>query len=472
MKPLPKCNFPVLLVDDDLNALELTRKLLLKAGFGSVHTISDSRETIPFLKENDVAIIILDLVMPYMGGLELLPHIHMDYPHMPVIVETASNDVETAVECMRNGAFDYIVKPIDGSRLISCLHKALNFDNLRQEVHALKDYLIKNHLEHAEAFAEIKTNSRRMRALFQYAEIIAKSSQPALITGETGVGKEMLARSIHRISGVKGDLVTVNVAGLDDAMFSDTLFGHRKGAYTGADQFRDGLISKAAEGTLFLDEIGDLSGLSQVKLLRLLQEHEYYPVGSDSIKKSSARIIMATNQDLERLIKEGRFRRDLYYRLFTHHIHIPPLRERKEDIALLLTSFIEEASQHFNKCRPGVSPELLTALMGYDFPGNVRELHARVYDAVARNTDGALSLADFPGNFSGGSQSALSAHEHRTDISTGIYSVFGRLPTFREIEDYLLAEAMQAAGGSHAVTASLLGITRQTVTNRLKSKNQ
>lgn len=471
MTEYPMQKVAVLVVDDDSEALGLMKALLGNAGISPVATLNDSRDTLEFLAQNDVAVILLDLMMPHISGAELLPLIHTNYPHVPVIVSTASNDIEIVVECMRNGACDFVVKPVNANRLISSVTRALNVDNLRQEVNALKDYLMSDRLEHGEAFDEIKTRSRRMRAIFQYVEVIAKSSQPVLITGETGVGKDMLARSIHRISGVKGELVTVNVAGLDDTMFSDTLFGHKKGAFTGADQIRDGLVSKASGGTLFLDEIGDLSGLSQVKLLRLIQEKEFYPVGSDAIKRCTARLILATNQDLETYIKEGKFRKDLYYRLCCHHIKIPGLRDRREDVSLLLTHFIDEAAQQYGKRAPAVSPELIAALTGYNFPGNVRELQAKVFDAVARHTDGVLSLRDFPGLSPAVPRVTSQGPSEETGGGTGIYSLFGRLPTFREIEDYLINEAINLAGGNHAAAAEILGVTRQTVTNRIKSRS-
>jgi len=463
--------YTVLVVDDETEALSLIKTLLNKSGIASVATLSDSRDTIEFLAQHDVAVLILDLMMPHVSGAELLPLIHTNYPHLPVIVTTASNDIETVVECMRNGACDFIVKPVNAKRLISSVSRALNVDNLRQEVNALKDYLMSDRLEYGDAFNDIKTRSRRMRAIFQYVEVIAQSLQPVLITGETGVGKEMLARSIHQISGVKGELVTVNVAGLDDTMFSDTLFGHKKGAFTGADQIRDGLVCKASGGTLFLDEIGDLSGLSQVKLLRLLQENEFYPVGSDAIKRCSARLILATNQDLESAIKEGRFRKDLYYRLCCHHIKIPALRERREDVSLLLSHFIDEAAEKYAKRAPAASPELIAALTGYDFPGNVRELQAMVFDAVARHANGVLNLRDFPGLSPATPLFTCQAASEEQGGDSGVYSLFGRLPTFREIEDYLINEAMKQSGGNHAAAATLLGITRQTVTNRIKSRS-
>ncbi len=458
----------VLLVSDDNPLFEKTRSQLIDAGISPVVILTDSRATLPFLEQHDVSLIVLDMT-PVMHRMELLARICREYSGIPVVVETDSSDVDSAVACMKSGAVDYMVRPVEPGRLITAVKDALTFVYSQQEILSLKEYLLTDRLEHAEAFADIQTTSRKMRSIFQYTEVIACSPQAVLITGETGVGKELFAQAIHRISKVRGPFVSINVAGLDDAMFSDTLFGHKKGAFTGADQYRDGLVSKADHGSLFLDEIGDLNELSQVKLLRLLQEREYYPVGADHVKSSSARIILATNVNLQERIKEGRFRRDLYYRLCSHQIHIPALRERREDIAILLDSFIKTAAQHFGRSIPVASPELVPALAEYDFPGNIRELQARVSDAVARNEDGILSLDDFPGISASGQHQAPVLSGIPSGGSAGVYSLFGRLPTFHEIEDYLIVEALKVSEGNYAVAASILGVTRQTISKRLKA---
>lgn len=459
--------FPVLLVDDDSRALDVCRKQLLLEGISPVYTISDSRSVMHFLEHHQVSVIILDLMMPHLPGEELLPRLREEYPQIPVVIITGACDVKTVVDCMKAGAADYLVKPVSMSHLLATIRGVLDLSSLRQEVDQLKDYLIHNHLSHPEMFSEIKTNSRKMRSLFQYAEVVAKSPLPVMITGETGAGKELFARAIHSLSGVKGEFVTVNVAGLDDTMFTDTLFGHKKGAFTGADQAREGLVGKASGGTLFLDEIGDLKELSQVKLLRLLQEREYYPVGSDTIKTSKARVILATNVDLEARISQGKFRRDLYYRLCTHMISIPPLRERSEDIPLLLGHFIEKACRQMKMSPPIPAPELLAALKAYPFPGNVREIHAMVYDAMTRHTGGPLTPEHFPG-IAPSTVPPLVPPSALANGSDCVYTLFGRLPTFKEIEDYLIAEAMKISGGSQAIAATMLGVTRQTISNRLR----
>jgi len=464
----PEGIYSVLLVGDNSSMLEQTRLLLQNAGISPVLALADSRATLPFLEQHVVSVLILEMT-PASERSELLDRICREYPNIQVIVVTASGDVQHAVNCMKSGAVDYMIRPVEPSRMIKAVEKAINFYCSQQEVTSLKEYLLNDRLEHAEVFDEIKTTCRKMRSIFQYTEVVACSPQAVLITGETGVGKELFAHAIHRISKVRGQFVSINVAGLDDAMFSDTLFGHKKGAFTGADQYRDGLISKASMGTLFLDEIGDLNELSQVKLLRLLQEREYYPVGADQVKTCSARIVLATNVNLQERIKEGRFRRDLYYRLCTHQIQIPALRERREDIPLLLTAFIEESARHFGRSVSDVSPELLRALEEYEFPGNVRELQARVSDAIARHEEGMLSLEDFPGIPAAASNHFPLCSAALTADSAGIYSIFGRLPTFREIEDYLILEALKLSDGNYAVAASLLGVTRQTISKRLKT---
>jgi two-component system nitrogen regulation response regulator GlnG len=268
---------------------------------------------------------------------------------------------------------------------VSSVERALEIRGWRAEVLSLKDRLLTDRPHQREAFAEIVTGSRAMHAIFRYVEAIASSPMPALITGETGTGKELIARVLHRLSGRPGELIALNVAGLDDTMFSDTLFGHTRGAFTGADRSREGLIATAADGTVFLDEIGDLSVGSQVKLLRLLQDGTFYPLGADRPRQSRARVVVATNTDVVHALQAGTFRKDLYYRLRTHHLHVPPLRSRPGDVPLLLNHFVDKAVRELHKSPPRVPLALYQLLKTYVFPGNVRELEALVFDAVARH---------------------------------------------------------------------------------------
>jgi len=459
---------PILLIDDDPVVLEVYLTALESEGVTNVLTLTDSRKTIQFLNDNPVSIIILDLMMPHVSGMELLPLLLHDFSHIPVIVMTSSDDIETAVNCIKAGAVDYLTKPVEIERLMLSVENALHVNRLSRENRALREYLLNDRLEHPSAFDSIITISPKMRAIFQYIEVIAVSDQPVLITGETGVGKELVARSIGVLSDRKGAFVTVNAAGLDDNMFSDTLFGHKKGAFTGADQPRDGLICTAAGGTLFLDEIGDLNESSQIKLLRLIQEHEFYPVGSDVLKKTDARLIVATNKDLPAMIASNKFRKDLYYRLCAHHIHIPPLRERREDIPGLLEHFLEISSKSLKKPKPVLSREVTALLATCHFEGNVRELHAMVSDAVARHSEGPLTLDCFSG---------LTARDFSTpntelfvpskDVDDILYAYFGRFPCIKEMEDYLTASAMNLTSGNQRAAAQLLGIARQTLSKRI-----
>lgn len=459
----------ILLVDDEPELVKASSLILKSRGFESVLTCSDSRDVMKILAAADVSVIILDLYMPHLPGIELLPTIVLEYPSIPVIVMTAVDDAETAVLCMRKGAFDYLVKPVDAGRLVSTIMRALEHHSLSSELVSLREILFGGGINDPAAFSEIITASPKMETVFRYIEMVSASSHPILITGETGTGKELVARAIHRVSKRKGEFVPLNVAGIDDMVFSDTLFGHRKGAFTGADQHREGVISRAEDGTLFLDEIGDLSEQSQIKLLRLIQEREYYPVGSDTCRKTNARLVMATNHDLHSLIQEKKFRKDLYYRISAHRIEIPPLRERIEDIPLLLEHFLETSAKQLGKKKPTYPRELITLLSTYEYPGNVRELQSIVQDAVARHNGGVLSLNVFSDAL------GLSATRRQglppTGSETKIESLFGHFPTLREMEDYLVSEALQRTSGNQGLAASILGISRQTL-NKKCNKNK
>lgn len=330
---------------------------------------------------------------------------------------------------------------------------------------------IKVKLEKPEIFKDIITNNEKMISTFQHIESVSSTSQPILITGETGVGKELIAKAIHWLSGLKGQIVAVNVAGLDDILFSDTLFGHTKGAYTGADKVRDGLIEQAAGGTLFFDEIGDLSLASQVKLLRLLQEGEYLPLGLDKHKKAKVRIVATTNQDLWTLQKAGRFRNDLNFRIRTHHIHIPPLRERIDDIPLLVDHFLDNAARTLNKRRPTPPKELFTLLKTYNFPGNIRELQAMIFDSVSRQKTNILSLDTF-NNYIFIRQENGVILEQLEPTEDLIITFSAELPTIKQATQLLVAEAMRRTNGNQSIAARMLGISQPALSKRLKSAPQ
>lgn len=470
MKHTDECSKNVLLVDDEDHFLNISKLLLQSNGIKNVLTTNRSVEVLPLLASQPVSVIVLDLHMPEMSGVELLPRIVSGYPHIPVILVTANDEIETVVTCMKRGAFDYIVKPINANSLVTSIRKALDICVMSSELSSLKQRLLSDNLEHPALFAPIVTGNKKMRAIFQYTEVVAVTPQPILITGETGVGKELFARVIHELSDRKGEFVAFNVAGLDDNMFSDTLFGHKKGAFTGAEQAREGMVASAEGGTLFLDEIGDLDCSSQVKLLRLLQEKEYYPVGSDMVKKSDARIVMSTNRNLQKLISDGKFRNDLYFRLCAHQIHVPPLRERVDDIQLLLDHFLARISASLNKKKPTPPAELAVLLSLYHFPGNVRELEGMVNDAVIRHASGILSMDSFKMVVGEVRPTAVVDTVQQVSSESTLSGIFGHFPTIDEVEDHMINEAMNMAKGNQGIAANLLGMGRQTLNKRLKAK--
>jgi two-component system response regulator HydG len=465
----------VLIVDDEVNTLKASATILKMNGLQDVVTESDSRRVLDIMKSGGVDVVLLDLFMPNISGMELLPLLREQYPQVPVVIITAAYELERAVECIKAGAFDYLVKPVEPERMMITLQKAFESTVLYDQAASLRDHLVEDRLDHPEVFEDVVTCSRKMRSIFQYLEVVAKSPQPVLITGESGTGKELISRAIHRLSGCKGELVSVNLAGLDDNMFTDTLFGHKKGAFTGADQLREGLIVKAAKGVILLDEIGDLNESSQIRLLRLIQEREFYPVGSDVPRKSEARIVCASNKDLKELVAAGRFRNDLYYRLNIHHVELPPLRKRKEDVPLLLEHFINQTAKSLGIKPPTYPKELMDLLAIYNFPGNIRELQGIVFDAVARSKGGKLSQDPFRQVMSAGKAPSADAPTFSSpggdDRLALLESIWGHFPTLDEAEDYLVDVAMKIAKGNQGTAATMLGLKRQTFNIRLKKKN-
>ncbi|MBF0296134.1 MAG: sigma-54-dependent Fis family transcriptional regulator [Magnetococcales bacterium] len=469
--PIPNQAPLVLFVDDEPDELVATRYLLEAHGIRPVETLQDPREAMNRIARTPPAMVLLDLIMPHLPGTKILARLVREYPAIPVVVMTASLDVETAIACMKEGAFDYLIKPVEENRLISAIRHALEVCALRRHVDLLRHTLLNQKLKHPEAFASILTRHSKMISVFQYIEAIAESPEPAMITGETGVGKEMIAGAIHTLSRRPGRLVTVNVAGLDDTLFSDTLFGHMKGAFSGAEKDREGLITQAAEGTLFLDEIGDLTPPSQVKLLRLLQDGTYYPLGSDIPKLSHARIVAATNRNLQQLMTNGVFRQDLFFRLSSHPLEIPPLRKRADDLPLLIDFFLQEACAAMDKSGLRVPEELYTLLSVYHFPGNVRELRALIFNAVACHRYGpVLSMESFKEVIQA-KRSLPESPEEREEDGPCV-EIPGRFPTLKESEEYLVREALRRSGNNQGIAATLLGISRQTLNYRLSSRRR
>ncbi len=466
-------NQPILIVDDEKTTLKSLVVMFHTVGINNVLACYDSREVLKQLTQTSVSVILLDLMMPYLRGDQLLSQIQQNFPEIPVIVITAKQDLETAVECMRLGAYDYITKPVEQERLVNSVRKVLEYEDLQKENKKLRHQLLGGRIESPECFAGIITQSPKMHAIFQYCDAIAHTSKPILISGETGTGKELIAKAIHNVSQRKEKFVGVNVAGFDDTLFTDTLFGHVKGAFTSADTNRKGMVEMAEGGTLFLDEIGDLNLMSQVKLLRLLQEREFSAIGDDKIRKSNARIIVATNLDLMKAQDQGTFRKDLYYRLISHHIHLPPLRERLEDIELLLHHFLNREAQELHKRKPTYHPELISLLQAYNFPGNIRELEAMVCDAMTVHSSKMLSSQIFLERIGKQIQrpEPVQRDSELDPFVLNPESMETLLP-LKEATSLLtqkwIEEAMRRSQGNQTIAARLLGISQQSLSYKLK----
>lgn len=456
---------PIVILDDENDALLAVKATLTSFKYRNIKTYNNVNDFLEFLEKNKARLILMDLIMPEMSGEEILEIMNERCPEIPIIMTTGVNEIKTAVRCMQKGAVDYLVKPLEREQLNVAVRKALRMSELEKSNIAISESFTKSELEFPDAFAGYLTIDPNIISIFKYIEAVAPSSQSILITGETGTGKEMIARAVHTVSGRSGEFVPVNVAGLDDTMFSDALFGHEKGAFTGAEKIRSGFIEKAANGTLFLDEIGDLSIASQLKLLRLLQENEYVPLGSDSIKRSSCRVVTATSKPFIDLKNKEVFRSDLFYRLRTHHVHLPQLKDRKGDIPLLVNTFIKEAALELNKKEPVPHREIYNLLSTWHFPGNIRELKAIIYDAVANHKGGIMSLSII--------NNAIGLNDAAADTYPieSIISFSDQLPTFKDAENILLKEALKRSNGNQALAAKLLGVSRSAITQRLK-KNQ
>lgn len=462
---------PILIVDDEkaiLNSMEFTFR---SNGYTNIVSIQKSELLMDYIKNNPIEIVLLDITMPNISGEEILKKIKKNYPEIPVIMITGLNDVKMAVSCMKLGAEDYLLKPIERNRLLSSIRKVLELRELKRQYSILKQHMLSKSIENTKAFLHILTRSKQMKSVFKYMEAIGKSNEPVLINGETGTGKELFAKAIYNLNDYKGKYVSVNVAGLDDNMFTDTLFGHISGAYTGASTSRSGLVDQAENGILFLDEIGDLSIFSQIKILRLIQEKEYYQLGADVLRRANCRIIVATNTDLMKKMEDGSFRKDLFYRLSVHNIQIPPLRERMEDIPLLTDYFLNKAAISMNKKKPTPSKELYCLLGTYSFPGNVRELRSMIYDAVSQHKSKVMSLHFISGIINKNIKDSV-ANEINNKACLNYFHDYDNLPSIKNVEEQLIQEALIRSEGNQSIASKILGISRQTLNKKLKKSDE
>ena len=462
---------PILIIDDEVSWLNTIRSALkIIANITHIDACTNSLNVPSLLAKNVYSLVLLDLTMPDLSGEELLDLISEKYPELPVIIVSGANQVATAVNCIKKGAEDFFIKTDDLERIINSVKKTLRERELRDEHLKLSEQFSISPSQRHPVFAEIITQNSAMLRIFSYLEAIAASNEPVLIQGESGTGKELIAHALHRLCGPDRPFIAVNVAGLDDKLFSDTLFGHKKGAYTGAEQNRRGMIEEAAGGTLFLDEIGDLTVGSQVKLLRLLQSGEYYPLGSDSPLHCKARVVAATNCNLEEKEVVGAFRRDLLFRLKTHRIKLPPLRDRRDDLPLLIDFFITAAAERLGKAKPAENPKLLPLLQTYPFPGNHRELRAMIFDAISLHQDGKLSLERFAESFQIEPLETICVDRNDQNGFSAEFLFPETLPTIKEMNQLLVNEALRRSDGRQSQAAQFLGISQQALSKRLKSK--
>jgi two-component system response regulator HydG len=438
----------VLVVDDDRSNVESLEKILAREGF-RVLTAFDAKAALDQLRTHRVHVVLTDLMMPGTTGLELLRAARQVSPVTEVVLMTAFGSVESAVSAMRDGAYDFVEKPLKRHAIVKSVRKAAERGMLVAENQSLRDTITQ--LTRREAIG----NSAAFRQVVETATHAAPSMATVLVLGESGTGKELLARLIHERSlRNKGPFVAVNCAALPESILESELFGHERGAFTGAVARKDGRFAKAAAGTLFLDEIGELSQSVQVKLLRVLQEGEYEPVGGDTVR-ADVRVVAATNRDLLGEVQAGRFREDLYYRLNVIAITAPPLRARREDIPLLVDHFLALYAAKNGRSRLTVARPVLERFLDYAWPGNVRELENVVERAVVLARGEEMTLADLPEALT--RQSVSFPNELRFSIGTPL----------AEVELRVIRETLRHARGDKSLAAQLLGISTRTIYRKL-----
>ncbi|HWR05138.1 MAG TPA: sigma-54 dependent transcriptional regulator [Humidesulfovibrio sp.] len=441
----------LLVVDDDHGHRNMLLTLLADWGY-RVEGAEDGAAAVALCRERPFGLILMDVRMAGISGIEALREIKAYNPAIPVLIMTAYSNVESAVEAIKAGAYDYLTKPLDFDDLRLTLERALDHTSLRDENRALRETL-------ASSFdaGGIIGASKPMRQLLDMLSTIAPSEATVLITGESGTGKELIARALHANSPRrKGPYVAVNCAALTETLLESELFGHEKGAFTGAERRRDGRFQAADTGTIFLDEIGEMSLSMQVKLLRAIQEREIQRVGGDHPIKVDVRILAATNRDLLHEVELGRFRQDLYYRLNVVTLSLPPLRERVEGIPLLAMHFLKKFAAKNGKQVKGFTPEAMDRLLKHPWPGNVRELENSVERAVVLLAGEYIGVRDLPAAMTMGGEEQSQAGARLQGL------------TLDEVERLAILEALEQAGGNKSETARRLGITRKTLHAKLQ----
>lgn len=440
-------NSHILIVDDDVNHRVMLKTLLNDWG-AKADEAESGEDAVAMSKLNPYDLVLMDMQMAGINGITALQEIKAFNPAIPILILTAHSNIENAVEAIKAGAYDYLPKPLEFEEFRLTLDRALDHATLRQENQSLKEHIGRSFND-----VGIIGKSPAMRRVLETLAMVAPSEATVLISGESGTGKELIAKAIHK-NGMHrdGPFVAVNCAALTESLLESELFGHEKGAFTGADKRRDGLFSQANKGTIFLDEIGEISQAMQVKLLRVIQEREFQRVGGDQRVRVDVRIVAATNKDLESEARAGRFRNDLYFRLNVVTLHVPPLRERPEDVPLLAAAFLERFAARNNKTVKGFTPGAMDKMIKYSWPGNVRELENAVERGVILLVGEYITPRELPPSVAGASEAALA----------GAPQTFSGL-SLEDAEKIVINDTMTACGGNKTEAAKRLGITRKTL---------
>ncbi len=444
---------PVLLIEDDDALRETLAEVLERRGYAPVpaHDGADALERL----DNRIAAVLLDLKLPDVDGMALLRQIREIDADLPVIVVTGHGSERRAVEALREGAFNYVPKPIAADELVEVVREAVAKRALTQEVHALRA-----RLDEKFGAGGILGNSPKMRAVFDRIRQVASARSTVLITGESGTGKELVAKAIHQLSNRRNrPFVALNCAALPEQLVEDELFGHVKGAFTGAERDRDGRFKQAHNGTLFIDEIGEMAPSTQAKLLRVLETFEFSPVGATNTVKVDVRVLAATNRDLEAEVRAGNFREDLFYRIHVVRIDLPPLRDRTGDIALLVRAFLDELGPANGRPIQAITPEAMQCLEAHDWPGNVRELRNTLEQVIVLSQHDEIRVEDLPEN--------LRCHDPGP-AAVGDELIVAPGTPLRDLERAQILRTMDAYDGNRAQVAEVLGISLRTLQRKLK----
>lgn len=439
----------VLIVDDEKNIREGLSQALRLAGYAT-HTAASGSEAQRLLEGRSVDLVISDLRMPGLSGEQLLKRVVSSYPAIPVIILTGHGTIESAVTAMRDGAYDFLTKPVNLDRLELLVKRALSRRQL-----VLENLSLQRELERRSSSHKLVTASPPMKKVFEMVEQVAPSRASVLITGESGVGKELVAGAIHSLSPRRASkFVQVHCAALTETLLESELFGHERGAFTGAVARRRGRFELADGGTILLDEIGEISQNIQIKLLRILQERAFERVGGEQTLEVDVRVLAATNRDLKEEIERGRFREDLYYRLNVVHVHVPPLRERQADIALLAAGFLKEFAAENGKQLAGITPAAGTALRRYSWPGNVRELQNSIESAVVMARGRTLEAHDLP------------PAVRNAEDAPAVWLPLGA--TLDQGEKEIIRATLSHQHGNKSRAAEILGISRKTLHRKMR----